>query len=164
MHTTVVNYARLRKLYMEISFKNFHWKNLMYGNTNAPRKSTCAKKTALLLTQGSRNAVFLSARRNYLSTCLSTHLRTQTLACQFGSSKAVRVYLFIGKRAVRCAEEHLKRQRLLGFAEFFVAENIEQLNALKQLSRAFLQSATNLLRWQLLIHDQCDILVQSWER
>src|SRR5699024_5332361 len=84
---------------------------LMWGNTNAPRKSTCAKKTALLLTQGSRNAVFLSARRNYLSTCLSTHLRTQTLACQFGSSKAVRVYLFIGKRAVRGAEEHLKRQR-----------------------------------------------------
>ena len=76
----------------------------------------------------------------------------------------MRVYLFIGKRAVRGAEEHLKRQRLLRFAEFFVAENIEKLNALKQLSRAFLQSATNLLRWQLLIHDQCDILVQSWER
>src|SRR5699024_11197955 len=44
IHTTVVDYASHRKLYMEISFKNLQWKNLMYGNTNAPRKSTCAKK------------------------------------------------------------------------------------------------------------------------
>src|SRR5699024_7559981 len=70
----------------------------------------------------------------------------------------------IGKRAVSCAEKHLKRQRLLGFTELFATENIEKLDAFQQLSCAFLQGLTHGLRRQVFIHYNGNILVQRGER